>query len=123
MMLTLRHVVALISAWVLEGAQFVCFRLLKGRKPKRSDFESHKARGLWFDPANERYADGVSVWATVDQARAVTQHRKPVRAEAIAELSIPTDVFRVERWGAPGHSTVWGSPDELLARVISVVPV
>ena len=107
----------------MEGAEFACFRLVKGRKPKRSDFESHKVRGLWYDPANERYADGISVWDTVDRARAVTQQRKPVRAKAIAELSIPTRRFRLEQWGPPGHYTVWGNPDELLGRVIGVVDV
>jgi hypothetical protein len=65
----------------------------------------------------------VSVQATVQQAG--RRARLPGFGQYIAELRIPdTSPVRWRRTGRqPGHHTLWGEPDELLACVVRTTTV
>lgn len=75
-------------------------------------FVNAKALRLW---------DGVSVYRTRDQARALAR-RRPYLGSFIAELHVPLDgSIRMELDnGSDGHSTIWGDPHQLLALIVSV---
>jgi hypothetical protein len=70
--------------------------------------------------------DGVSVYATETQARNKARDF-PGIGNYIATLQIPDDAsWRIQRTipNSRGHHTIWGAtPAELLACVVSVVPV
>jgi hypothetical protein len=69
-------------------------------------------------------AEGVSVFATIRQARR-NARSFPGHGGYIAELAIPDDApVTVEHTGRqPGHHTLWGEPNVLLRCVLTVVPV
>ena len=78
-------------------------------------FVNAKALRLW---------DGVSVYRTRAQARALAL-RRPMLGTFIAELRIPLDGsvrFELDN-GSDGHSTIWGDPKVLLSMVVSIEPV
>ena len=84
-----------------------------------------KGRPAPADPTRAALHDGISVFSTERQAR----HKAldyPFLGAYIALLEIEEGApIRVERTlrGSPGHHTLWGDPAELVARVVSVVPV
>jgi hypothetical protein len=77
-------------------------------------------------PETLRLAEGVSVNATLQQARKRARQVPSLRGKRfIAVLVIPDDSpITFERTGrSPGHFTLWGDPDELLRCVVSILPV
>lgn len=110
-----------------ESATRLFFRIVQSDPPTRLDFTSKQAQGAPSrDPRPEivRLQDGLSVYSTEAQARR-TARRYPVLGRYIAALRVPEGTaIRVERTlSREGHHTIWGEPDDLLARVLSVVPV
>lgn len=107
-------------------------RIIPAPTPTRVDFFSDRARGLLppRNPDKVRYWEGLSVFATLAQARAVIATRKarasaqgiawPV--ECVAEVTIARDgPITYEEWGRnAGHHTLWGDPDRLLAAVTGI---
>jgi hypothetical protein len=97
------------------------YRVVKTNPPTRSDFVSHYERGIPPPvrvPDAERLMRGLSVFNRADLARQQAR-RFPRLGRFVAEMDIPDDgSIPVERTGAAeGHHTVWGTPEELLARV------
>ena len=104
------------------------YHLVKNNPPTRDDFLSYLEQGITLKidtPEARRLASGVSACATLHQAR--NRARLPsLRDHAyIAELHIPDEApITFERTGrVPGHHTLWGSPDDMLRCVVSVVRV
>jgi hypothetical protein len=74
-------------------------------------------------PDSHRLAEGISVNATLTQARKRARTVRSLKHYAfVAELLIqdagPVEFARTLR--SPGHHTLWGSPDILLACVVLV---
>ncbi len=109
-----------------EGPSRRFYRTIKGATPTRADFLSDEARGVDppDNPAFRRYWQGLSVFDTLAHARALAQRYRR-QGDYIAEVTIePGAGILMERWGRnPGHHTLWGDPDALLARVTDVQPV
>lgn len=105
------------------------YRVAKRNPPTREDFLSYAELGIVSEddpPEARRLKDGISVNATLRQARNRARGVTSLRDhEFIAELRIPDgSSITFERTGAArGHFTLWGSPDDLLACVVSVVRV
>jgi hypothetical protein len=106
---------------------FYC--IVGGKEARREDFLSHKERGIAprsNDPEVLRTHDGVSVFDRLARARRKAKGM-PWRGHAhIAELDVPDDgSFRFERTflTSKRHWTLWGNPDALLQRVVSILPV
>lgn len=103
------------------------YRLIASDRPTAIDFTSNAALGRSLrrpDPAVQRLWDGLSVFDSEMGARAHAA-RHPQLGRFIVELVVPlAGTFRVERTTrTPGHYTLWGAPETLLACVRSVVPV
>ena len=108
-----------------EAEEFRTFyRVVRTDPPTRQDFLSHEALGIQLrNPDDHELWRGLSVQATEQQAR--QRARLPGFGRFIAEVSIPVDGdIRWQRTGRqPGHHTLWGSPDELVASVTRTVAV
>jgi hypothetical protein len=103
------------------------FRIVTTDPPSVADFLSDKARGKTqpTDPARRDLYEGLSVYATLAQARRKARDL-PVLGDYVAELRIADDaLIRVERTlrSSRGHHTVWGDPEDLLHSVVAVVAV
>lgn len=90
------------------------------------DFQSYVALGRPYDesvPEARRMAEGISVTATLAQAR-VRVRSGLVPGTYVAELIIPDgSLITAARTGrGRGHHTLWGDPTALMACVASVVP-
>ena len=107
------------------------YRILAGASATRGDFLSHEALGRPLRRATSetrRTYDGVSIFETANQARAVVKRAARYRllGTHIAAVTIPEDSpIRVRRTflDQPGHYTVWGDPDDLLRCVTRIEPV
>jgi len=104
------------------------FRIVASNPPTASDFLSYQAMGMQSlrqDAESLRLASGISVYAT--EAQAMSRARSmPWLGSFIAELDIPEEgAIAWERTDrrTRGHRTLWGTPDDLLASVVSVVLV
>jgi len=103
------------------------YRIVKSDPPTLTDFLSDRAKGRppAEEPAHLRLHDGLSVYATVAQARRKAR-ALPMLGQYVAVLRILDDTpLRYERTIAisGGHHTVWGDPDALLGCVEAVVTV
>jgi hypothetical protein len=104
------------------------YRAVKTDRPTRDDFLSNQARGrqpINLDPEVLRTHDGISMFTPLEIARKRALRYRRI-GPFLAELVIPdnSSSIRVERtFASEGHYTVWGNPDELLALVVSVIPV
>ena len=99
------------------------FRIVKTAPPTVADFLSAKALGLPRRPNEpEEIWAGLSVWATEAQARR-QQRRFPRLGNFAAVLVIDDEQVRVERTYGPGHHTIWGDPEALLAAITLIVPL
>ena len=115
----------------MEGEElaYTFYRLLEDEEAARGDFLSYKALGLPLmdDTAGTiRLAEGVSVMDTLEGARKRARQVRSLRSKRfVAELVIPDgSPITFERTGkTPGHFTLWGDPDEILACVVSIFPV
>lgn len=77
-------------------------------------------------PEAQRLAEGISVNATLAQARNRARTVRSLRRHAfIAEIAIEDNspVTFERTTTTRGHFTLWGTPDELLARVVAVFGV
>jgi hypothetical protein len=105
------------------------FRLGSRAEFTRDDFLSYVALGIPLmddSPETRRLAEGISVNATLAQARNRARAVPSLRnLRFVAELLIPDDApIKIERTGrARGHYTLWGDPDVLLGYVVAVYPV
>ena len=105
------------------------FRLVGTRTPTREDFLSYIELGLPLmddSPETQRLAQGISVNATLQQARNRANTVPSLRSLGyVAELLVPEDAHvTIERTGRTrGHFTLWGDPDTLMRCVVSVSPV
>jgi len=102
------------------------FRIVRTNPATAQDFLSDKARGIPprnDEPLTLHVWDGISVYRTFGQA-ARKARDYPFLGSYIAEVDITgrADV-RVEKTFGRGHHTVWGTPDVLLACVVSIVSV
>jgi len=100
----------------------------ENQPPAMEDFYAYQALGIQplnAEPATLRLASGVSVYATITQARRRAR-AMPWLGRYLASLEIhedrPIAYERTDR-RARGHFSLWGEPAELLASVGIVVPV
>lgn len=102
------------------------YRVVLVEAPTVDDFKSLMALGkapLGANPVKRRMAEGVSVYATINQARR-NARSFPSHGAYIAELIIEDDAdLTFERTGGQGHHTIWGDPSRLLECVVSITPV
>jgi hypothetical protein len=102
---------------------------MRSAEPTRNDFLSYVELGLPLmdgSPETRRLAEGISVNATLTQARNRARAIPSLRdRHFVAEFSIPDDApITSERTGrVRGHYTLWGDPDLLFRYVIAVFPV
>lgn len=102
----------------------VFYRVVRTDPPTRRDFLSQQALGLPLqNPDDRELWEGISVQATEQQAR--KRARLPGFGRYIAEIVIAEGgSIAWRRTGRqPGHHTLWGDPDDLLACVVRTVPV
>lgn len=105
----------------------VFYRVVQTNPPSLGDFASYQAQGkVPHRPTPEvlRVWQGVSVFATEDQAK--EQARLfPTLGAYVAVVEVDdTGPIRWERTTARrGHHTLWGELADLLARVVSIVPM
>lgn len=104
------------------------YHLVKHNPPSRADFLSYAEQGIPIvddDPQMRRIAGGVSACATLAQARNRARLPSLRHHRYVAELNLQDEAaITFERTGRQrGHYTLWGDADELLACVVSVVPV
>ena len=100
------------------------YRSVLTNPPTRADFLSYVDLGLAYDddiPEVREMARGVSVYATLPQARRRARSR---HEPFVAEVRIPdSDPIVFRRTGSGrGHYTLWGDADALLASVVAVHP-
>lgn len=102
------------------------YRIVRANPPTIDDFLSDDARGrgsLSDSPEIRRLRGGRSLFGTEAQARRRAR-AFPMLGRYIALLEIPDDgLVQIERTLGPGHHTVWGAPEVLLAAVAAVVRV
>lgn len=106
------------------GSMVTLYRVVGSLGPTATDFQSYVALGrvpTMLEPARRRIAEGISVYATLQQARR-NARAFPGHGRFIAELSIPDGApIAIERTGRqPGHHTIWADSAELLSYVVSV---
>lgn len=103
------------------------YRIVKTSPPTRADFVSHHERGIARPvgvPDADRIMRGLSVFDQLELARAQARRFRRL-GRFIAAVEIPNDgSIPIERTGnTEGHHTIWGNPDDLLARVLSIESV
>jgi hypothetical protein len=104
------------------------YRIVQADPPTADDFMSDVARGRpprSAEPDVVRLASGLSVFATLPQARAKA-HQYSFLGTHIAAIELHEGgSIRWQRTlpRSRGHHTVWGAPAELLQAVVAVVPV
>lgn len=101
----------------------VFYRVVATDPPTRRDFQSHRDLGIPLrNPDDQELWRGVSVQATEQQAR--KRARLPSFGRYVAELLILDDrAIASRRTGRqPGHYTLWGDPNDLLACVVRTIP-
>jgi hypothetical protein len=97
------------------------YRLVRRSPPTRADFLSRKERGI--PPRGPELSDpflyeGISTWDTPAAAASVALRRPAI----IAVLEIPEDApITVRQTLKPGHYTLRGAPETLLACVVSLL--
>lgn len=110
----------------------ILYRIVKHKPPVLADFASYRSLGLGTlrdDPEMRRLAEGLSVYATLAQARRAAR-AQPYLGRFVAEIVIDDEAhLTCERTGRkPGHHTIWCVPPEMLPtevmrRVRAVVAV
>jgi len=109
-----------------DGPRRTFYRIIKTPVQRPEDFLSDAAQGepLPIDPEHARLHDGISVFNTEQQARNKAE-AYPLLGAYIAAVDLPDDgPFRHERTlTTRGHYTLWGDPEYLNNRVVSIVPV
>jgi hypothetical protein len=102
------------------------FRVIESSAFALTDVTSPAALGKPYthpDQSLRRLWDGISCYATEAQARR-NARRFRTHGAFIAVIRIEAGApIRVEKTLGSGHYTLWGSPADLLTRIISVIPV
>ena len=113
------------SVPVADRPSRVFYRILEGPTPVLRDFTSYRALGRTLrrkTPEVLRRWSGISAYATEEGARATARWR-PSIGRYIAAVAVEDGApIRWEQTGDPdvGHHTLWGTPTDLLERVVSV---
>ncbi|MFN0073779.1 MAG: hypothetical protein ACKVVP_20045 [Chloroflexota bacterium] len=102
------------------------YRIVRTNPPTTQDFTTHLALGRSLrrpTPEDQRIASGISVFATLPQARRHAR-KLPMLGGYIAEIELPDELdIRVERTGGPGHHTLWGDARIVLDQVRDIMSV
>jgi hypothetical protein len=102
------------------------YRIVKSDPPTEAEFLSDRARGrpLPADPALRRLHDGLSVYASLVQARRKAK-AFPLLGGLIAVVRLPdgSPVAYERTLQSSGHHTLWGEAATLLGYVEAVVGV
>jgi hypothetical protein len=97
---------------------------VRSAEPDARDFLSHKELGRKppKEPAEFYLWDGVSVYDDAAAARATAEYYWPRLGEYLATLEVPADAsLRYQETGKhPHHCTLWGMPEAMVARIVSV---
>jgi hypothetical protein len=103
------------------------FRIIGGPQSTLDDYTSNAGFGFGSpsDPKKAALWDGISVFRTLDQARAKAK-ACPLLGSYVAELVIPSNA--PVRWSrtirrSRGHHTVWGDPAEIRRCEVNIHPV
>ncbi len=105
----------------------VFYRIVRSNPAPRADFTSRAEQGHVLPnptPDRRRLWAGISVYATLAQARR-NARRFPQLGTSIAAIDVSrAQALLYERTTQqPGHFTIWGDPGDILACLVSVVPV
>lgn len=117
------HVELDVDYLAYEQLPDTLWRIVKTDPPTVKDFQSRTERGLPpIDPDQPELNDGISAFDS--EARAKQQATEvPRLGRFVAEFWIPDDCEARRTGQSPGHYTVWGEAETLLASVARVVPV
>lgn len=111
---------------MMDSPLRILYRAVQTDPPSLLDFTSNAAQGRpLFEPTpeNHRLWTGLSCWATAAQARR-NARRFRRQGDYIATIAVEAGApIQVEKSRGPGHHTLWGPPEALLARVVSVEPL
>ena len=103
-----------------EAPPLVLWRTVRNYPPIEADFMSFKALGRPRRGGDPDLWDGVSTFDTSEVA--ADRARKFKQGDFLARLEIePGGPIRWRQTGAAGHHTLWGTPAELLGRVVEVI--
>lgn len=98
------------------------WRTVRTNPPTEADFLSFKARGLARRSGPIEQWEGVSTFD--NPAIAADMARRHHQGDYLARLDLdPAGPIRWEKTRGAGHYTIWGTPAELLARVVEIVPL
>ncbi len=102
------------------------YRILRVANPTQEDFFSHAALGK--QPRRTLTVEEAERWrglSMFDSLRHAVSHqeRSPFVGSYLAELRVPEDHGLVARrtTPTPGHWTIWGDANELLAYVVGII--
>lgn len=104
------------------------YRILDFDEPTPGDFTSNAAKGKALrnrTEARQRLSEGISLHSTVERARwrARQFNDPPVTRIALLRIAVLGPIVIQKTLNDPGHYTAWGTPEELLACVESVLQV
>ncbi len=106
---------------VTGGQPPVVWHTARTDPPTEEDFLSHRARGLPRRGATIERWEGVSSFD--NPAIAADMARRYGHGSYLARLALdPGGPIRWAKTGGEAHYTLWGTPAELLACVVVVVP-
>ena len=105
----------------------IFYRILRTERPTLAGFMSGAALGRPLATETEeamRLHSGISVFATARQA-ANHARQWPSLGSFIAVLDISEGlpIYAERTTHRRGHHTLWGSPAELMGRIVAVIPV
>lgn len=106
----------------------ILFRIVNTNSPGENDFKSYSGLGqrpFRDDPNLTRLATGLSMFGSLEAARAKGMGRPWGSRGYIAELHLPDDdrVIIQKTTRDPDHFTVWGDEALIRASVTRVVPI
>lgn len=112
----------------LTGDVLILYRIVEHNPPTQDDMRSYQELGISLrvnTPDALRRSSGISLFDTLQRARAFAAGPPWHGAGFIAELRIPAGApVTVERTGRQrGHHTLWGAPDAILSYITRVVSI
>jgi hypothetical protein len=107
-----------------QGAPLRLYRIVKSNPPTTADFLARMMLGFLprrIEMERPEVWSGLSMYDTPEQARA-TANDFPALGTYVATVSIDTRNRRIvaHQTLKPGHYTVWGAPEVILAAVDTV---
>lgn len=103
-----------------ESPEITLYRIVRTNPPTGDDMRSHAALGRkprGNDPEDLRLWRGISLFDSIERARAQARRRPWYGDAFIATLVIPRSVFQLEATRSRGHYTLWGHPHAILDYV------